>query len=254
MNYQDKIKRCLSLIKDEVKTQGDTYQQLADKLEVSLLTVKRQLNAGEISMSKLLALCDAVGLDFIDVWNTIEQQENRNNVFTQEQDLAFYQNPALYTYFKALFHFQQTPKDIENISAISPASTEAYMNKLQDIGIIKRTDDQYFKFLVTLPIDFSDDSAMVTHNIHKNLKTIGDKIVSQEPYADLLLVKSLKLNDEIRAKMYEEIQDIANKYANLSQRYFELADLPEHQLFICDYLPERDVESELIVDVIAFEE
>ncbi|NRB36835.1 MAG: hypothetical protein HRU20_00040 [Pseudomonadales bacterium] len=253
MNYQDKIKRCLSFIKDEVKTQGDTYQQLADKLEISLLTVKRQLNAGEISMSKLLALCDAVGLDFIDVWNAIEQQEQTHNVFSEQQDKAFYQHPALYTYFKALYQFQQSPEEIEQFWSISPASSEAYLNKLQTIGIIERGKNTYFKFLVSGPIDFSDDSLMVSSNIQKNLKIIGDNIVTGKGGADLLLVKPLKLNEEIREKMYAEIQEIANKYSELSQRYFNLADLPTQQLFICDYLPERDVQAELIVDVTKFE-
>ncbi|NRB40843.1 MAG: hypothetical protein HRU20_20625 [Pseudomonadales bacterium] len=53
--------------------------------------------------------------------------------------------------------------------------------------------------------------------------------------------------------MYDEIQDVANKYSELSQRYFYLADLPVHQLFICDYLPEIDVQEELIVDVTGFD-
>ncbi|NRB40844.1 MAG: hypothetical protein HRU20_20630 [Pseudomonadales bacterium] len=137
--------------------------------------VKRQLNAGEISLSKFLALCDAVGLDYNEVWNAIEKQ-----------DMAFYCHPALYTYFKALFHFKKTPGDIEKFCSISSASTERYLNNFQDIGIIKRSDNQYFKFLVSFPIDFSQGSVMVTDNIHKNLNTIGDNIVTGEGHADLL--------------------------------------------------------------------
>ena len=83
MEQQNKVRVCLEVIKDAVKQSSMGYQELADRLGVSLLTIKRQLNGDEISMSKLLALCDAAQLNFTDIWQQVEQRKAEHFEFSK---------------------------------------------------------------------------------------------------------------------------------------------------------------------------
>jgi transcriptional regulator with XRE-family HTH domain len=74
MEYRNKVRCCLEFVKEHVKKSSIGYQQLAERLGVSILTIKRQLNGHEISMSKLLALCDAAQVDFSEIWAKVEKQ------------------------------------------------------------------------------------------------------------------------------------------------------------------------------------
>jgi len=95
IEYQNKVSSCISQIKERIKAQSLNYQAIADRLGVSLLTVKRQLNGEDISLTKLLALCDAAEVDFSEIWQSVNETAAIHTLITEAQDAAFFKNPHL---------------------------------------------------------------------------------------------------------------------------------------------------------------
>ncbi len=235
MEYQNKVKHCLAIIKEQVKKQALSYQQIADKLGVSLLTVKRQLNGNEISMSKLLALCDSAGLNFIEIWQSVESQQVKHTFFTKEQDYAFYKYPHLFQYFVDILQQKKSPEQLQEYWQLTPSSTHIYLRKLERLNLIRLSLQGDISFLVTEPLGFGADSLFVKKDIQNALAEVSERFGSQSNERDFIVVKPMVLSDELRKKMYQELMEVISRYAELSERYFTLSEYPTFQLLACDY-------------------
>ncbi|MBE1298756.1 MAG: hypothetical protein GJ680_02440 [Alteromonadaceae bacterium] len=241
MEYRNKVRYCLELLKERVKSNSTGYQTLADRLGVSVLTIKRQLNGDEISMSKLLALCDAAQVDFADLWKQVEDRKVTHNVFTEIQDRAFYYFPHLFRYFIELLS-RQTPADIEQTWSLSPASTHLYLRKLEELELISLSEKANPTILMSEPIGFGSGSLNVIKSIQAALIDVSEKLIAPREDEPFVIAKPMQLTEELRHKMYKEIMEVVSRYAELSERYFFNSEHPHHNLVICDYKVQEEQE------------
>lgn len=230
-----KLKNCLDVIKKRLKQKRITYQQIADKLGVSLLTIKRQLNADDIAFVKLLSLCDAAGLSLTEILSDIEDTKAKHSSFTEEQDLAFCENECLFHYFAELFFNKKSPQNIETEYHLTQASTYRYLRKLEDIGLISLSVKGNVTFLVEAPIGFVESAQFVFKEIENALKLVAGRLSKASQYNDFVVVKPLTLPTEIRDQMFREIADIVSSYAELSERFYLMSDYPVSSLVVCGY-------------------
>jgi transcriptional regulator with XRE-family HTH domain len=248
MEYRNKVKSCLTFVKAHLKKQKVTYQQLADRLDVSLLTIKRQLNGDEISMSKLLGLCDAAGASFTDIWQQVEERKVQHTVFTVEQDLAFYKFPHLLHYFLELFCEKNSPEHIQEKWQLSPASTHIYLRELEKLALLNLSPKGTPTFLITEPIGFGSGSLNIMKEIQRALVDVSEKLINERDEEPFIIVKPLLLTDKLRSKMYEELMAVVSSYSELSERYYNDSQFPAGQLVICDYKPQQ--QENILCDII----
>ncbi|WP_395344273.1 hypothetical protein PN836_005765 [Ningiella sp. W23] len=230
-----KLKNCLDEIKKRLKEKRITYQQIADNLDVSLLTIKRQLNADDIAFVKLLSLCDAAGLSLTEILSEIEDTKAKHTSFTEEQDLAFCENECLFHYFAELFFNKKPPKNIQSEYHLTQASTHRYLRKLEDIGLISLSAKGNISFLVEAPIGFVESAQFVFKEIENALKVVAGRLSNVSQFNDFVIVKPLTLPTEIRDQMFREIADIVSSYAELSERFYLMSDCPVTSLVVCGY-------------------
>lgn len=230
-----KLEKCLLAIKKELKHKRITYQQIADKLGVSLLTIKRQLNADDITFNKLLLLCDAANLSLTEILGDIENKKVKHTSFTAEQDLAFCENNSLFYYFTELFFNKKSAKSIENEYALTPASTHRYLRKLEDIGLISLSIKGHVSFLIEAPIGFAENTQFMFKAIEGALQEVAGRLTEASKYEDFVVVKPLTLPVELRERMQNEIVDIVSSYAELSERFYMKSENPITSLVICGY-------------------
>jgi transcriptional regulator with XRE-family HTH domain len=235
LNYPKKLKLCLSLLKQELREQKITYQQLADRLGVSLLTVKRQLNSTDIAFSKLIAICDAAGIEFSQIWHQIEAQKPAHTIFTKEQDATFCSYPHVYQYFVELFFNKKSTKQIQIENELTAASSYIYLRKLEEIDLISLSPNNKVTFLVSEPLGFAINTKFVFKEFQNALIEVSNRLIEPDKYEDFVIVKSLTLPDELRSKMYKETVELVSRYAELSESYFMHSSHPQHQLLICGY-------------------
>jgi transcriptional regulator with XRE-family HTH domain len=82
-------------IKRRLRAQGITYQALAQRLEVSEPTVKRDLARGDFSLKRLDAICDVLGVTVADLASEEPSRELRVTKFTDAQERALIADPRL---------------------------------------------------------------------------------------------------------------------------------------------------------------
>jgi transcriptional regulator with XRE-family HTH domain len=85
----------IGAIKQHLKLQGLTYQDLARRLKVSEPTVKRDLARGDFSLSRLEEICEVLGVTIADLANTEPTRELLITRFTQAQERALASDPKL---------------------------------------------------------------------------------------------------------------------------------------------------------------
>lgn len=255
MEYQNKVRKCLLLLKEQVKQKGLSYQQIADRLDVSLLTIKRQLNGDEISMTKLLALCDAAQINFTDLWKAVEEVKAEHYEFNHEQDRAFFKYPHLFRYFLELQLANQTPEQIQELWDISPSSTHLYLRQLEKIGLLRISEKGNPTILISPPIGFAGDSLNLRKGIQSTLRETSEKIMvgTEEKKQMFFIAKPLILTEELREKMYDELGEVVSRYAELSERYFIESGKPAYQLVVCDYEMQEAEPLPEIINVTGFD-
>jgi len=234
--YQNRVKACITQIKSEVKAQGINYQTLADRLNTSLLTIKRQLNGNDLSFTKLLSLCDAAGLDFSEIWCSIEQHKVKHHFFTQIQDHAFYNNPHLLGFFYEIYLNKKTPQQIQQEFKLTQASLHLYLRKLESLQLITVSQQNNIRFSIAGPIGFGPDSKVIKKEIAQSLDDLSRLYSSEKQFDTFLLAKPMKLSDDLRIKMHEELLEVISRYSELSERYFVQSEYPTFNLVTGDYL------------------
>ena len=230
-----KLKNCQQLIKNHLKQNNISYQQLSAVLNVSLLTVKRQLNGDDIAFSKLLDLCDASGCSLSELLLEADKQVVTHTFFTAEQDLAFCRHPSLFLYFSALFYELKSPEEIATEYALTRASSHIYLRKLETIGLISLSAKGSVSFLVQAPLGFSEDSQFAYKDFENALIEVSGRLAQSSKNEDYVLAKPMKLPDELRHKMLNEVYKVVSSYSELSERFYNESNQPLSALVVCGY-------------------
>ncbi|NRB39754.1 MAG: hypothetical protein HRU20_15025 [Pseudomonadales bacterium] len=250
MEYQDKTRKFLAALKKEVKAKSIPYQQLADNLGVSIQTIKRQINAEDINMSKLMALCEAADIEVSDIWRQTIQERPQITRFTEAQDVAFSKNPHLHRYFHILFAKTLSPKEIENKYKISPASTHAYLRKLEKLGLIQLSLQGKVRILVSAPLGFMAPNTRTTNQgFKKGCYDLADRYFVPNKAPEMKIVKTLKLSPQLLGQINLDIYELFSKYGGISDRYFINSHQPAICLAACLLKPHHTLDETPITDI-----
>ncbi len=136
-----KIKSC---IKDLLKKKNLTYEDLAEELECSVPTIKRILGTEEMTLNRLLQLCEIVEIDLAELEMLIQGNDAKEEKFTEAQDLFLAKNTNFFAYLMKLFD-GKTPKEIAEQYKLTDKSTTKYLIGLEKNGLIRVTGKQRVK-------------------------------------------------------------------------------------------------------------
>lgn len=129
--------------KSIMKKQGRSYQELADHLRISLVSVKRVMSKEEISMSRFLEICDWLDVSIADLEKIALHNMSHEKIrFTQEQENFLAKNPE---YLSFLFHMcaEQSPEEIQKQFNLSNKSLNLYLVRLEKYNLIKKVSGRY---------------------------------------------------------------------------------------------------------------
>ena len=125
-----------------MKRQNRSYQDLADHLGISLVSVKRIMSKEEVSLGRFLEICEWLETSLTEL-EKISQYSlvNKKTHFTQEQESFLAKNPE---YMSFLFHMytEETPEQIQKKFGLSNRSLNLYLIRLEKFGILKKVSGQ----------------------------------------------------------------------------------------------------------------
>lgn len=220
------IERLLQRIKDLLKEKGMTYVELARRMGVSEVTIKRMLNQQDISMTRVIEISKILDVPLADELAALEAESVKAHTFTAKQDEYFAAFPHLMAYFQHLTLLKKTPTQLAAEFGLSGACTHQYLSALESLGLLRQLPSGAVKILVEPPMGFGADSTVVKQQIAQSLAftnecLFGKKPVSEEVY---LLVKPLKINKALTKQFVKEYYELLQSYAKISERNFESDD------------------------------
>lgn len=153
--------------KSVMKKQSKSYQELADHLGLSLVSIKRILSKEEITMSRFLEICDWLDTSLSEMEKIATyNQVNKRQHFTAEQETFLAKN-IQYLSFLFNLYIEETPEKIQNKYNLSTKSVNLYLLRLEKINLIKKIGGKYKPTIKEFPtpIPYGDLSKTQYKNI-----------------------------------------------------------------------------------------
>ena len=123
-------------LKKELKASQMTYAELAEALGMSESSVKRMMSAGEMSLSRVDAICRALKLDFADLARRVADSQRLVAEMTQEQERAVVADKKLLLVAICVLS-QWTMEQITTYYRLTEAQAVQCLVQLDRIGVIE---------------------------------------------------------------------------------------------------------------------
>jgi transcriptional regulator with XRE-family HTH domain len=136
MNSSAKL---IEIIKLELKASGMTYAALAEKLGMAESSVKRMLavnTKGDISLTKIDAICQALKIDFVELARRVADAQELVTELTIEQERSVVADPELMLVAICVLSLW-TLEQIVSMYRLSEAQCIGLLTKLDRIGFIE---------------------------------------------------------------------------------------------------------------------
>lgn len=133
---QSEIPKMLTLLKQQFKQSGIRYAEIAERLEISEITVKRYLAGKGLTVAILEKLCGAAGLHLSDLTELLSRDEEiRPRQLSLDQELALSKNlTAAFVFY--LLRSGWTGNDIAVEFDIDQVEIFSVLRFLEKIGLI----------------------------------------------------------------------------------------------------------------------
>ena len=89
------IDKVLSVLKQQLKQSGLTYQQVGAHLGVSMSSVKRLFADQSFTYQRLEQLCELLGMDMLQLLKLADEQESQLSKLSWQQEQEIVENPRL---------------------------------------------------------------------------------------------------------------------------------------------------------------
>jgi transcriptional regulator with XRE-family HTH domain len=146
-------------IKGILKARGLRYADLAGHLGVSLATVKRDLASGDVSLQRLLSICDWLGLSLEDVVLTSVRSEPEGSALDEEQIELFAEFPALFSLTVKLAR-GASPKEVQRAEGISDAEMRSHLVALENARVLERLPGDKVRLKLRSPLTWPQESRL----------------------------------------------------------------------------------------------
>ncbi len=227
MEEQRQRTSLFACLKQVLKAQGVRYKDLAELMNTSEPTIKRLFAEQDCKLSRLMDVCDAIGISFTELVELAAKQPVTPTKLSIDTEKALASRPGLMSFFMLLV----SEFDVDSITRTNNLNSNdvyRYLRELEKLELIRlRADDSYY-FLVNRPIQWRLDGPLHSTLVKVNQKFIGYSISENNngdfPFysaSRLFSPNSIKrLNREVD-ELYQSFQ----KQASLDQMFYPAVEL-----------------------------
>ena len=126
----------LDTLKREIRRQGYSYADVAKALDLSEATIKRSFSLKSLSLDRLDAICQWLGMEISDLVQRMEGQQTRLNELTEPQERELVSDIKLLLVALALLH-RWTFEEILSTYQITEIEGIRLMARLDRMGVIE---------------------------------------------------------------------------------------------------------------------
>lgn len=140
------VEKMILVLKQELKAKGLKRRDVAARLGVSEVTVKRYLSGRSVTIATLEGLARLVDLDLLSLAARAQEQGESTPTLNKAQQAALGASQALAGIYILLVR-GWTPGKIEKEFEMNPQKLEALLARLQDLGLVRRISAQSVRIL-----------------------------------------------------------------------------------------------------------
>jgi len=219
-------------LKQILKKQGIRYKDLAEIMQTSEPTIKRLFQEQDCKLSRLIDICDALGISFNDLTDIASNTPVEPTGLTLETEQALAADPSLTSFFMLLIS-EISPEVIAQQSQLTSSDVYLYLRELEKLGLVRLGKQDSVHILVKRPIRWR-----LNGPLHHTLVRVNQNFIKEalSNHADggypfysasrLFSEYSIKqLNDEAE-RLYQRFQ----QQAALDQMFYPTSQLKPYKM------------------------
>ncbi len=218
-------------LKQVLKAQGIRYKDLAIMMNTSEPTIKRLFAEQDCKLSRLMEVCEAIGISFTSLVDLAAKQPITPTTLPESTEQSLAERPGLMAFLMLLVS-EFDLEAIARVNGLKKQDVYLYLRELEKLELIRmRADDSYY-FLVNLPIQWRLDGPLHSTLVRVNQNFIeesfgkkkGDDSFNSGPFysaSRLFSPNSInKLNMEV-----DNLYQSFHKQASLDQMFYPAEEL-----------------------------
>lgn len=215
----------LNTLKRQLRTQGKTYADVAQWLELSEASVKRLFAERNITLARLECICEQLNLEFAELVQTMQTEERRLQELTQAQEQSIADDPKLFLIAVCVINGYSFD-EIHHQYQLSEAECTQQLLKLERLSLIqllpgnriKRRVAPNFRWRTGGPIQQFFQQHIASEFFRSRFDSESEK----------LLVLNGLLSHAGNEEWQQVLQRLANEFHALCERE---SSLPIHKRF-----------------------
>jgi transcriptional regulator with XRE-family HTH domain len=210
--------RVLEILKKELKSKKMKYEDLAERLGMSVSGLKKSLASDDLSVSRLQKICDVLGVPLVEILAAADDEKVQDVYLTEEQETLLLKNAEVFHLYWKL-RFENVP--LHRYTQSSKARREDVRDRLrllEKVGLVKINNKGDLEFSDKGMIRWSNYGPLVEHLNRKWSSELIDTILKKKDPRSVLNLALLQLSETSFAEMKEEIRRLLDKYSTQSRK------------------------------------
>ncbi len=231
-------------LKRELRARKLTYAQVAGALSMAESSVKRMFASGNLTLSKLEAVCVWADIDYATLVRSRTDDQSLLTVLTRQQEAELVGNRKLFLVTVCLMNHVPYEHILESY-LLEPAEVVAIMTKLDRIGLIKLLPNNRYKLLLSRTFGWIPNGPMqqffktnVPGYFNCDFTRAGELLMFIN--VRLSQIHSAGLTDRVK-RLMRDLSDLHNEDASL-----ELRDRPTMSVLVAVRRWEQDFMQDLV--------
>ncbi|WP_261843013.1 helix-turn-helix domain-containing protein [Aliamphritea ceti] len=173
MSPEQELGGLFSALRQVLKAQGIRYRDLASMLNTSEVTIKRLFQEQDCKMSRLLDICEAIGVSVADLLKLAEQAPSEPATLPLETEQVLAEQPGLFSCLILLLSGFDA-RAIGHYNQLSSADVYLYMRKLEKLQLVRIGVNDSVHLVVNMPIRWRLDGPL-----HQTLVEVNQAFIAQ---------------------------------------------------------------------------
>ncbi len=201
-----------------MQNRGLKLTDLSAKFSISIATAKRLLNGDDLSMDRVLEICDWLDVSFFDLVELIKKQRAEYHFCSTEQEEYLAKHPSHFAFLKALQRGLSI-SSIRKASQISKSDCDAYLADLESHQFLKIGSGQSVELIVKDGMDWLPNGPLWKAYYARWISEVATymQCVETPNPQTLVEVSQRQFTPATIRELKNELDEISRKYATISR-------------------------------------
>jgi DNA-binding Xre family transcriptional regulator len=234
MDEQRQRTGLFNALKQVLKARQIRYRELAELMNTSEPTIKRLFKDQDCKLSRLIDICQVIGVSFSDLVELAGNTPTDPTVLSIEVETALMSKPGLMEFFMLLV----SDFDLNTIAQqnnLQQSDIYLYLREVEKLGLIRLGQGELFHFEVSKPIKWRSDGPLYQTLVQVNQRFIKEAITSHTGSNYPFYSASRLLSETSSKQFYLEVDSLYQRFqqqASLDQMFYPSEDLQPFKLVV----------------------